>query len=142
MTLYDHPQNHDLTDKSGKLTPAYNTYFVNMKNEVNKGEVPAGTQAIAANVGIKVTSQRTHITIRIISQTAGDTNVTANPRISAGFDGQSITIMGEDNTKTVTLADGNGLKLSASITLKEHTSLVLEYNGEKSLWIEKSRALT
>jgi hypothetical protein len=142
MSLYEHPQDHNVTDNSGKLSTGWQTYFHNMKNEINLGEAPAPQQEISASTGIKVTSARTNITIRVISATAGDTNVTANPRVSAGFDGQVITIVGEDDTKTVTLADGNGLKLSASITLKEHTSLVLEYNTSKSLWIEKSRALT
>lgn len=142
MTLYPHPQQHKVTDEEGKMSPAWQKYFEANKDEVNRGENPAAQQEIAASVGIKVTSQRTNITIRIISVTAGDTNVTANPRVSPGFDGQFITLMGEDDIKTVTLADGNGLKLSSSITLKEHTSLVLEFNKAKSLWIEKSRALT
>jgi len=142
MTVYDHPQQHKVTDKFGKLQPGWQTYFHKMKNEINLGEAPAPQQEIAATVGIKVTSRRTNITIRVISATAGDTNVTVNPRISTGFDGQVITLMGEDNTKTVTLADGDGLKLGSSITLKEHTSLVLEYNEAKKLWIEKARALT
>lgn len=142
MSLYEHPQKHKVLGKAGKLNPAWQTYFKNTRDEINLGEAPAPQQEIAATVGIKATSQRTNITIRIISATAGDTNVTANPRVSAGFDGQVVTLVGEDDTKTVTLADGSGLKLSASITLKEHTSLVLEYNEEKTLWIEKSRALT
>ncbi|MHC4634571.1 MAG: hypothetical protein ACYSYU_05070 [Planctomycetota bacterium] len=142
MTLYPHPQQHNVLDNHGKMSPAWQKYFEANKDEVNRGENPAAQQAIAASVGIKVTSQRTNITIRIISATAGDTNVTANPRVSLGFDGQVITLVGEDDTKTVTLADGNGLKLSASITLKEHTNLVLEYNKAKALWIEKGRALT
>lgn len=142
MSLYEHPQQHKLTDETGKLQPAWQTYFKNAKDEINLGEVPAPQQEISASVGIKVTSQRTNITIRVISVTAGDTNVTANPRVSAGFDGQTITIVGEDDTKTVTLADGNGLKLSASITFKEHTNWVGEYNEAKKLWIEKARALT
>lgn len=142
MTLYEHPQQHDLLDQSGKLKTAWRTYFHDARDEINLGEAPAPQQEIAATVGIKVTSQRTNITIRVISGSAGDTNVTANPRVSTGFDGQVITIVGEDNTKTVTLADGNGLKLSAGITFKEHTNLVVEYNAEKKLWIEKTRALT
>lgn len=142
MTLYPHPQQHEVLDKQGKMSPAWQKYFETNKDEVNRGENPAPQQEIAASVGIKVTSQRTNITIRIISATAGDTNVTANPQIGAGFDGQLISLFGEDDVKTVTLHDGDGLKLSAGITLKEHTNLVLEYNKAKALWIEKTRALT
>ena len=142
MTIYPHPQQHKVLDEQGKMSPAWQKYFESNKDEVNRGENPAPQQEIATTVGIKVTSPRTNITIRIISATAGDTTVTAVPQVLAGFDGQIITLFGEDNTKTVTLADGTGLKLSAGITFKEHTSLVLEYNAEKKLWIEKTRALT
>jgi molybdopterin-binding protein len=142
MTLYEAPQNHGLLEKDGKLTPNWKTYFTNVKNEINLGEAPAPIQEITAAEGIKVTSQRANITIRIISATSGNVTPTINPQVSNGFDGQVITIMGGDDTRTVTLNDGNGLKLSSGITLKEHTNLVLEYNAAKTLWIEKARALT
>ena len=142
MTIYPHPQQHKVLDEQGKMSLAYQKYFEANKDEVNRGENPADTQEINATVSIKATSPRTNITVRIISATAGDTPVTAVPQVLAGFDGQLITLFGEDDVRTVTLADGNGLKLSAGITFKEHTSLVLEYNAEKKLWIEKSRALT
>lgn len=142
MTLYPHPQQHKVLDDFGKMSSAWQKFFEDNKDETNRGEQPASTQAIEATTGIKVTSLRTNITIRIISSTSGNVTVTANPRIGKGFDGQLITLVGEDDTKTVTLNDGNGLKLSAAIIFKEHTNLVLEFNAEKSLWIEKSRALT
>ena len=142
MSVYEHPQQHNLTDAAGKLQPSWQTYFNNARDEINLGEAPAPQQEISASGGVKVTSQRTNITIRIISATGGNTTVAANPQISVGFDGQVITIIGENNTRTVTLNDGNGLKLSSSVTLKEHTNLALEYNASKLLWIEKTRALT
>lgn len=142
MTLYNHPQDHEFLDKFGKVTPAWQTYFNNSKNEINQGEPPSAIQSITAADGIKVTSQRTGITIRVASATAGNVTVTANPQVTPGFDGQLITIVGEDNVRTVTLNNGTGLALSAAIILKENTNLVLEYNANKSVWIEKSRALT
>lgn len=142
MTLYPHPQQHNVLDKEGKMSPAWQKYFEANKDEVNRGENPADTQEINATVSIKVTSPRTNITIRIISATAGDTNITAVPQVLAGFDGQLITLFGEDDVKTVTLHNGDGLKLSAGITFKDNTSLVAEYNKAKALWIEKTRALT
>jgi hypothetical protein len=142
MTLYEHPQQHNLTDASGKLQTAWKTYFNNARDEINLGEAPAPQQKITASGGVKVTSRRTHITIRIISATGGNVTPTIDPQVSVGFDGQVITIIGENDTRTVTLNDGNGLKLSASIIFKEHTNLVLEYNAAKKLWIEKTRALT
>lgn len=142
MALYDHPQNNDLISAKGKLNPPWQTYFHNLKNEVNLGEPPAGIQLITASESIKVGSQRTGITIRVVSASAVNVTVTANPRVEFGsFDGQLITIVGEDNTRTVTLENGLGLALSATIVLKENTNLVLEYNAHKGVWIEKSRAL-
>jgi hypothetical protein len=142
MTLYPHPQQHNVLDETGKMSPAWQKFFEANRDETNRGELPAAIQQITAAGGITVTSPRTNIKIRIISSGSGNVTVTKNPAVSAGFDGQEITVIGEDNTRSVTLNDGNGLKLSASIIIKEHTNLVLIFNAAKSLWIEKSRALT
>lgn len=140
--IYGHPQSNGLIDPAGKLTPAWQSYFDHLKNEVNLGEAPADIQLVTATVSIKVGSQKTGITIRVVSASAANVTVTANPQVEAGFDGQLITLVGEDNTRTVTLNDGTGLHLSGTIVLKENTNLILEYNAYKSVWIEKSRALT
>jgi hypothetical protein len=66
-----------------------------------------------------------------------------NPTISAGFDGQEITLEGSDNVKTVTLNDGNGLQLQGgnSITLKNGDVIKLHYNSYRNIWIENYRSI-
>lgn len=141
MTVSPHPQRHDVIEKK-EMAPAWDQWFTNLKDEVNRGEPPVAIQNIDPTVGVRITSPRTNITIRVQSAGSGDANITAVPQMTAGFDGQLVKIIGEDDVKTVTLHDGDGFKLSAGITLKEHTNLVVEFNGNKALWIEQSRALT
>jgi len=141
MPIYNHPQRHNVL-LGNEASPGWNKWFGDLKNQVNEGEAPEGIQNIEASVGIKLPSAVTNIIIRIQSATAGDVNIPENPQIEFGFDGQVITLVGEDDIKTVTLHDGDGLKLDSSITLKENTNLVLHFNANKRLWIEQTRALT
>lgn len=139
------PSDVELLDLDQK---AANTHWVDWfedaQKEINFGEQPSGTQDIQGNVGIQVPSQRTNIIIRVQSATAGTVDITANPQIQYGFDGQFITIEGMDNTKKVKLDDGNGLKLTggAAAILKDSDVISFHFNAEKKLWVENSRAIS
>lgn len=141
MTLYPHPQKHIMIENN-EFSSAWNKWFEEVKDEVNRGEIPKETQNINAVDGISVVSPRTNLLMRVISASSGDANITKNPQITFGFDGQVITLIGQDDTKTVTLHDGDGLHLSSGITLKKNTNLVLRFDKNQNLWIEQSRALT
>jgi hypothetical protein len=64
--------------------------------------------------------------------------VTANPQISVGsLVGQTLKLVGESATNTVTLADGNGLSLNGSWVGGLNSVLLLVWDG--SVWVEESR---
>jgi hypothetical protein len=140
--IENHPQDAKLTDGFFHTTEKFSDWFLKIKDHVNKGENPASTQDVNATVGVNIPSPVTNILIRIQSATSGSTDITADPQIAEGFDGQKITLEGMDDTKTVKLDNGTGLKLAggASFTLGEDDVLVLHYNASKQLWIENSRS--
>ena len=127
---------------TGLISPEWDSWFVKVRDHANKGENPSDTQNIEAATGINLTSDVTNLIIRIQSGETGPINITKNPQISKGFDGQVITIEGQDNTKTVTLDDGDGLVLAGgtSFTIGEHDIIRFHFNEIKNLWIEHYRS--
>lgn len=109
---------------------------------VQNGKPIDPTQSISAAEGIKINSDYKDITLRVNSSTGANVNITANPQISYGEDNQHITLEGTDDTATVTLATGNGLKMAAgaNFILKKHAVIVFYFNKQDQLWIEKSRS--
>ena len=69
---------------------------------------------------------------------AGAITLTSNPNILPGVTGQLLILEGTSNTNTVTLTDGNGIKLSGAITLGIRDTLTLMYNG--TYFVELSRS--
>jgi hypothetical protein len=95
---------------------------------------PSSDIAITAAGGITVT--------KAIMRVAGDgsaIDITANPQIAAGTDGQVVIIQGTHDTNTVTLDDGTGLALSAQCVLAAQDNITLMYDSGDSEWIETSR---
>jgi len=136
-------ENSTLNVKSGNgLSNNWKDWMSDLGNQVTKGSEPASIQDITAAVGIKLSYGTQDVLIRVQSSTAGDVNITKNPQINSGFDGQRINIEGSDAAKTVTLDDGDGLQLTGgtSITLAEGDTISFHYNLTKNLWIENTRS--
>ena len=81
--------------------------------------------------------------IRVQSSTTSACNISANPQITDGFDGQELIIEGSDSTKTVQLNNGTGLQLAGGVAmvLKQGDVIKLHYNSTRSLWIENYRSI-
>ena len=77
--------------------------------------------------------------MRVQSSTAGDALVTANPQIVSGSEGEYLTVVGNDDTKTVTFTTGNGLKLDNGQNFTLGFNDILELLFVNSLWTEVSR---
>lgn len=91
---------------------------------------------ISASIGIPATTNER--ALWFVASSGGAVPVTANPQISAGVKvGQELILRGTSNTNYITLADGNGLSLSASINLDLNDALYLAWDG--SVWFEISR---
>ena len=81
-------------------------------------------------------------TIMRIKGNLGAVTVTAKAQIAAGVDGQIVILEGMSSSNTVTLSNGNGLKLEegVSFTLGAGKTLTLMYDGPNNLWTEISRS--
>ncbi len=64
-------------------------------------------------------------------------DITANPQIVDGYDGQEITIVGSSDTNKLTLDDGNGLHLNAQCVLGLGDLITLRYIQAIDLWCQK-----
>jgi len=69
--------------------------------------------------------------------TQANTGGTAITNFTEAVTGQVITVIGGSDSNASTLASGASLKLSGAMTLGQHDSIVLFYNG--TLWIEIGR---
>jgi hypothetical protein len=138
--IEQHPQAASLTNNN-KTSVHYKEWFNKVKDHVNEGEAPEGTQEISASTGVLIPSPVTNLTIRL-EGSGGAVDISANPQIVHGFDGQRITLEGTSATNTVKLDDGDGLKLAggASFTIGEYDVISFHFNVNKSLWIENSRS--
>lgn len=67
-------------------------------------------------------------------------DISANPQVAAGYDGQKITIVGSSDTNTLTLDDGTGLILSGQCVLGVGDAITLVYNKTFSYWVEITRS--
>lgn len=96
----------------------------------------SSTVTITAAGGISVATS-------IIRPTANSAiDITANPQIAVGKDGQEIRIEGTSNTNTIKLDDGAGLQLQygQSFTLGQGDVIALQYNLNRAIWTELWRA--
>uniref|UniRef100_A0A6M3X5M2 Uncharacterized protein n=1 Tax=viral metagenome TaxID=1070528 RepID=A0A6M3X5M2_9ZZZZ len=95
---------------------------------------PSSDTAITAAGGITVTKA----IMRIVGDGAA-IDITADPQIVAGTDGQIVILQGTSDANTVTLDDGTGLALSAQCVLANQDTITLIYDAGDSEWIETSR---
>ncbi len=119
--------------------PAGRVIFDNANNDVVIGGklvlTPSPIRNITAAGGITVT----HSHMRV-QGSGGVVDVTADPQIAVGTDGQRVIIVGESSANTVRLDDGDGLHLhGGSVILGLHNNITLFYDAIESLWEEVDR---
>lgn len=61
----------------------------------------------------------------------------SNPTIADGVAGQFLILKGTSNTNTITLKDGNGMKLAGACVLGLNDTLTVYYDGTD--WVEVAR---
>lgn len=95
--------------------------------------VPSSDTSITAGGGITVTN-----VIQRVVGSGGAVDITANPQIAAGSDGQLVIIQGTNDTNTVKLDDGTGLALcgGVSMTLGNNDNISMMYDSGASEWLE------
>lgn len=96
-------------------------------------------QAITAGGGIAFTGTQAR-SLWFITGSGSAVQVTATPQIAAGTTvGQELLLIGTSDTNSVTLAEGtgSGLSLNGPMTLSNHSSLHLIWDG--AVWAEIAR---
>lgn len=97
-----------------------------------------GSPTLITAVGGISFSGSNYSNTNFIKGSGGAVTVTANPQIAAGSSvGQVLVLIGEDNTNTVTLADGTGLSLNGGIVMGLQSVIELKWDG--TVWVEQSR---
>lgn len=76
--------------------------------------------------------------IVLVQGSGGAVTLTSNPNITAGVKGQLLILEGQNNTNTLALTNGNGVKLSGAITLGLNDTIFLYFNGTN--WLEVARS--
>lgn len=95
--------------------------------------------SVVAATGISPIANNANLLMPVESSTAGDTTVTANPAIAAGTDGQTLIIIGTNDTKTVTLTDGNGITLDNGLSITLGLNDTIKFVSYGGTWAETSR---
>ncbi|MFX0132172.1 MAG: hypothetical protein ACFFDN_00870 [Candidatus Hodarchaeota archaeon] len=91
------------------------------------------------NVGLTIPINPKTEIIRIEGTNAGDQQITGI-QIPPTHDGALLKVVGTNDSKTVTLRDGDGLKLTGgNITLGFGKVLNLHYDAILEVWVENSR---
>jgi hypothetical protein len=98
---------------------------------------PSVVTNVIAGTGIIVNK-----TVMKVQGSGGPVDISANPQISVGVDGQYLIIKGSSNTNTVKLEDGAGLTLEGGIpfVLGDRDTITLIYDASSSTWLETSRS--
>lgn len=109
----------------------------------NNGRVisPSGDNTIAAATGITAAMHQANGIIRIVGN-SGNIDITANPQIADGTDGQIIILQGTHDTDTVQFDDGTGLALAGAVsfTMGDNDILCLSYDAGDDIWQEHYRS--
>jgi hypothetical protein len=78
-----------------------------------------------------------------IQGSPGAVDITANPQIAAGTDGEILILIGQSNTNTVQLHDdGTGLQLNGgtAFTMGQYDTIQFVYEAASGNWIEMRRS--
>ncbi len=103
-------------------------------------KTPSATLDITAATGLTAATHLIYSILRVQCVGAGNCDISSSPQIADGTDGQILIIQGDDDTKTVQFDDGDGLDLTAAMTMGQRHTLTLMYDAGDDLWIELSRA--
>jgi len=129
-----------ITEKSPKTLKNMDRWLDHVYGLVRYGEPQSSTIDVIASNGLNISTDYKLVNLRVQSSTSGNVVITKDPQISFGVDGQTLTIEGSDNTKTVTLETGRGLKLkgAADFVLGQYDVINFRFNKNATVWVEHS----
>ena len=109
------------------------------KMELNGTLAYTPSTIVNISSGTGITADKT---IMNIQGNGGPIDISINPQITAGIDGQYLILKGSSDINTVKLDDGMGLTLEGGIpfTLGSKDTIILIYDVSSSTWLETSRS--
>jgi hypothetical protein len=98
---------------------------------------PSGVMNITVGGGITVTRA-----VMRIQGSGGAVDIGVSPQITAGTDGELLTLIGQSNANTVKLDDGAGLQLNGgtSFTMGLYDTIQFVYDAASGFWLETRRS--
>ena len=110
---------------------------ITLENVTITGPLVFEPDAVSVTAAGGITVTATHMRV---SGDGGPIDITANPQIAAGTDGQFLLIEGGSDTDTVKLDNGDGLHLhGGSYTLRNHDHILMSYDTATGEWQEVAR---
>ena len=99
----------------------------------------ASSRSVTLDVGLSVSFGSSYY-MKIVGD-GGAINVTSVPQITAGNNGDSISLHGTSDSNTVTLENGDGVEVAngISFSIGNNDVITLVYDNVKSKWVETSR---
>ena len=138
MSIPLQPQNKEFNSEEVKL------WLNNIKNYTMYGELARPTTQIMASKGIILDENDRDILRRVKGETSvGITQISISPQISTGQDRQLLTVEGMSDTQKIALHNGDGLELTGGTDIEIGLGdiIKLQYNKERSLWVELYRSI-
>lgn len=132
---------------SGNVLQSNGTSWVSVAPSVTSPAINGGSgapESVTAVGGVTLTSIGYSNYVWVVGH-SGAVTVTATPSITACTqDGQSLVVVGTDNTNTVTLQDqsnlsSSGLSLNGDFVAAKDSSLIMHCDITQGLWIEDAR---
>jgi hypothetical protein len=108
------------------------------------GSLAYTTHTVDVTAGAGIPSATIENNTVIYLQNSGNAcsiDITANPQIAAGVDGQILTLVGQYTNEEVLLEDGDGLALNTNVsfTLRAKDSITFIYSSAFGEWVEVTR---
>jgi len=98
---------------------------------------PGSPNNITAAGGVTANTTIPFQTI-FVQGSGGAVTITANPAITTGaVVGQEVTLIGESDTNTLTINDGNGVSQNGPMLLRQNSAITYQADGTN--WVEISR---
>ena len=122
---------------AGTTTTVFNNYSSTISSKVY--------DKVGNMLNTGTITDATGITVAMLNEfmyydEAAATDISSNPQIVDGRNGQRITIIGSSDVNTLTLDDGTGLALTGQCVLGSGDSITLAYSSGLDIWVEISRS--
>ena len=115
-------------------------WFGQVRTFALKGEPIGSTIEMVTGESLQIVQSHTNYHVRVDGKNGTPATIAV---VTAGFDGQKVTIEGMSNSGILTFQQGTGLQLKggADCPLGQGDVLTIHYTTERTTWIENYRSI-